>query len=278
MKLTILGSGTSHGIPVAGCACAVCSSGDRRDTRYRSSILVEGAGGEIVIVDTGPEFRLQAIRAKIAHIDALFLTHSHADHLHGLDDVRPFTYEKPLNVYANSATLREVKERFDYIFNKTAQEGGGRPKLILHHARSEAAKQGGTIFIGGLQIEPLPVKHGVLDVLGWKFSEGGISAVYVTDLSFVPDKTLSVISRGTTPDILVIGSLRETSHATHFSFSEALEFAKKTEIPNVFLTHICHSHSHTWIEDYCRRWTAANAPQMSAAPAYDELELIPVRI
>jgi phosphoribosyl 1,2-cyclic phosphate phosphodiesterase len=260
-----LGSGTSHGIPVAGCFCPVCQSSDERNRRYRASILIEGACGETVIVDTGPEFRLQTLRAGICSLDAVFLTHAHADHLHGIDDVRPFTYQKPLPVYANSATLKELKDRFSYIFKRPPQKGGGRPKLTLCPVKKQP------VVLGGLSALALPVKHGILDVLGWKFSEGGHSAAYITDASFVPEETINYV-RGC--EILVLGGLRKTPHATHFSFPQALEFAKKTNVPNVYITHICHNHSHIEIEAFCSEWAVENgAAGMCAQPAFDGLQL-----
>ena len=132
MKITVLGSGTSHGIPAVACSCPVCTSDDGRDKRMRSSVYIEGEGGERVLIDAGPEFWLQAVRAGIKRLDAIFLTHSHADHIHGLDDVRPLSREKPIPVYGNEQTIEEMKERFSYIFGTkwgAAQKGGGKPRL-----------------------------------------------------------------------------------------------------------------------------------------------------
>ncbi|MDR0389638.1 MAG: MBL fold metallo-hydrolase, partial [Spirochaetaceae bacterium] len=158
MKLIVLGSGTSHGIPVVGCRCPRCCSADARDRRFRSSLYIEGRGGERVVIDTGPEFRLQALAANLTGLDAILLTHSHADHLHGLDDVRPFSRDRPIPVYGNAPTIRELKERFAYIFHPV-QTGGGLPQIECYSA-------GAFVLVGGLRFTPVPVKHGNLDILG----------------------------------------------------------------------------------------------------------------
>jgi phosphoribosyl 1,2-cyclic phosphate phosphodiesterase len=242
MKLVVLGSGTSHGIPVLSCDCSVCRSTDPRDRRMRTSLFVEGKAGEAAVIDTGPEFRLQAIRAGIRRLDAVFLTHAHADHLHGLDDVRPLTREKPLPVYGNRATLEQVKERFAYVFRET-QRGGGKPRLCL-------VEVAGPVSLGGLCFIPLPVKHGGLDILGWRINgEGGGPAVYLTDISEISPAAWASIGR---PEVLIIDGLRTRPHETHFTFEQALTNAAAIGAQRVFLTHICHDYSHRAINSYCR--------------------------
>jgi len=130
VKLRFLGSGTSHGVPVVGCSCPVCTSNDPRDSRYRTSVIVEGDHGEVLLIDAGPEFRLQALRARLTRLDAILVTHAHADHIHGLDDVRPLTRGKPLPVYASAPDLQEIRDRFAYAFRE-GQLGGGKPRLVL---------------------------------------------------------------------------------------------------------------------------------------------------
>jgi phosphoribosyl 1,2-cyclic phosphate phosphodiesterase len=245
MKLVVLGSGTSHGIPVVACDCPVCRSEDPRDKRMRASLYIKGERGERVVIDTGPEFRLQAIRAGIHRLDAVFLTHSHADHIHGLDDLRPLCYEQPLPVYGNFPTLKELRERFSYVFKQT-QQGGGKPRITLMAAQDP-------VKIGGLIFTPVPIKHGVLDILGWKISqqEGDQRepAVYLTDVSHIPQTSLDLIQG---PAALFIGGLRARPHETHFTFDQALETAQRLGAKQTYLTHICHEHSHRDIEDYCR--------------------------
>ncbi|MDR2468421.1 MAG: MBL fold metallo-hydrolase [Spirochaetaceae bacterium] len=225
---------------------------------------MEGAAGERIIIDAGPEFRLQAVRAGITQLDALLLTHAHADHLHGLDDVRPLTHQTSLNVYAAAATLNEVKERFPYIFKRGGQQGGGIPRLKLTAADAEP------FSVGNLTITPLPVRHGIFEVLGWKFSENGQSAAYITDVNDIPSATNAL-----TADIgvLVIGALRVEPHATHFCFDQALEAAARTGARTVYLTHLCHNHSHAEITAHCERWTAAHHAPFCAAPAWDGLTI-----
>ncbi|MDR2630200.1 MAG: MBL fold metallo-hydrolase [Spirochaetaceae bacterium] len=266
MKLIVLGSGTSHGIPVVGCGCPVCRSEDPRDKRMRASLYIEGDGGERVVIDTGPEFRLQAIRAGITRLDALFLTHSHADHIHGLDDLRPLCYERPIPVYGNRQTLEELQERFSYVFKPT-QQGGGKPRIILKTAQDP-------VRIGGLIFTPIPIKHGILDILGWKIIQAEKTkdpAVYLTDLSHIPQESLDLIRE---PALLIIGGLRERLHETHFTFQEALTTAWDLGAKEAYLTHICHEHSHRDIEDYCRVFQEKSGAPGIMGPAYDGQEWV----
>lgn len=264
MKLNILGSGTSDGIPVLGCNCPVCRSVDRRDRRLRSSLLIRGAGGEQVVIDTGPEFRLQALRAGIGRLDAVFLTHSHADHIHGMDDLRPLSRETPLPVYGNRETIDELRERFSYVFRET-QQGGGKPRLVPTVADT------GPITIGSLRFSPVPVMHGTLSILGWRVDEGSAAAVYLTDTSEIPASSRPLIGR---PGVLIIGGLRARPHPTHFNFEQALDAAAQTGAPRNFLTHICHDYSHRDIAAYCRNYRKQHGLGSTVMkPAYDGLEL-----
>jgi phosphoribosyl 1,2-cyclic phosphate phosphodiesterase len=262
MKLSVLGSGTSHGIPVLGCACPVCRSEDPRDKRTRASLYIEGDGGERVVIDTGPEFRLQALRAGITGLDAVLLTHAHADHVHGLDDVRPLSRERVIPVYGGPETLAELRERFSYVFKKT-QAGGGKPRIELLDAP-------GPLRIGNLVLTPVPVKHGALDILGWRADEAGAgTAVYLTDTSALPALSRTLIDH---PEVLIIDGLRKRPHETHFSFEEALETAADLRARRVYLTHISHDHFHCEIEDYCRAFRENRGPAgVTMEPARDGL-------
>ncbi|GHV62440.1 MBL fold metallo-hydrolase [Spirochaetia bacterium] len=270
VKLTILGSGTSDGIPVVGCDCPVCRSKDTRDKRMRTSLSVEGNRGERAVIDTGPEFRLQAIRAGIKKLDGVFLTHAHADHVHGLDDVRPLSRTMPLPVYGNSKTIDEIRERFSYIFKET-QRGGGKPRIIPTPVSEP-------VVLGGLTFTPIPVKHGILDILGWKIEEeahlpcaGTISAVYLTDTSEIPAASRKIIGK---PAILIIGALRTRPHETHFSFEQALTAAAEIGAERVCLTHICHDYPHEEIIEFCRNFMKERSLKgISTEPSYDGLEI-----
>jgi phosphoribosyl 1,2-cyclic phosphate phosphodiesterase len=268
MKLVILGSGTSHGIPVVSCSCPVCRSDDQNDKRTRASLFVEGAGGEHIVIDTGPEWRIQAIRAGIMSLDAVFYTHSHADHLHGLDDLRYLTRETPLPAYGNAETIRDIEARFSYIFKETLQAGGGKPRITLHLLDNP-------VHIGGLTVTPVPVMHGKLAIYGWKITEGEHRAAYITDASHIPDASFALIKDIGT---LIIGALRVRPHETHFNFEQALEAAFKIRalqppphtLKQVYFTHICHDHSHQEIIDLCRVFLSKTPSSgLSLAPAYD---------
>jgi phosphoribosyl 1,2-cyclic phosphate phosphodiesterase len=268
MVFEFLGTGTSHGVPVIGCSCPVCRSGDPLDRRYRCSLLVR-SGSAAVLVDCGPEFRLQALRADggrgIARLDALLLTHAHADHLHGLDDVRPLSRAAPLPIYGHAECLAELRERFAYIFKDT-QRGGGKPRLELRPAE-------GRLDFGGLTVEAVTLKHGRLDVLGWIFAADGRRAAYLTDVSAVPE---AVLGRLEDLDLLALGALRDRPHETHFSFGEAFSLIERLRPRRAFLTHLCHDHSHSEIAARCAaRFPAAADGVLSVAPAYDGLTADP---
>jgi phosphoribosyl 1,2-cyclic phosphate phosphodiesterase len=236
----------------------------------RSSLYIEGDRGERAVIDTGPEFRLQALRAGITRLDALFLTHAHADHLHGLDDIRPLCFDHPLPVYGSPQTLEELETRFSYIFRET-QRGGGKPRITLHAAQ-------GPVRLGCLTLTPVPVKHGEMDILGWKIREereerlrgGEGAAVYLTDTNGIPPASCALIGE---PAVLIIGGLRARPHNTHFSFIEALETACRFRAERIFLTHICHEHSHRDIEEFCKAFQGKSGFPGPMGPAYDGLEL-----
>jgi len=253
MKITILGSGTSHGVPVVGCNCEVCTSTDPRDNRSRSSILIESKD-TTVIVDTGTDFRFQALRAGIQHLDAVLMTHAHADHLHGLDDTRSLTYEDPLDVYGSADTLAEIKKRFDYVFTKT-QIGGGKPNIVLKN------HNGKTINAGELSIIPVPVMHGDLLIYGYRIG----SFAYITDCSGIPEPSMRLL-KGVT--VLVINALRYRPHPTHFNIAQAVEAARGIGAHEVWLTHMCHKISHQKLTDELE---VHNNKDRRVLPAYDGL-------
>ena len=249
MEITVLGSGTSGGIPEPGCTCPVCRSDNPKNKRTRCSVLVR-SDNISVLIDTATEFRLQAIRENIDHIDAVLLTHTHADHVSGLDDIRNFTRRNPVPVYGSRETIREIRERFGYIFRET-QTGGGKPRIILSAMDSP-------VDINGLTAEPIPVRHGNLDVLAYRI--GGFA--YATDCNSIPEESLRRLKD---LDLLIIDGLKQTPHETHFSIPEALEIIRILKPKKALLTHFCHRVDHAVLEK--------ELPD-NVEPAYDGLKII----
>lgn len=226
MKLTILGCGTSGGVPELGCDCPVCTSNDPKNNRTRSSILVSSETTNI-IVDTSPEFRGQALACGLSDLKAVLFTHHHADHLHGLDDIRPFTRKAPISIYANEDTIREIKRKFSYFFNPP-QQGGGVPQVVLTTLLPFQE-----ILIGDITVIPIPVKHGNLDILGYRIGK----LAYITDCSYISEQSFDALLG---IDTLVIGALRYKPHSTHFNVIQALEVIKKLQVKQGWLTHMTH--------------------------------------
>lgn len=265
MKMKFLGTGTSHGVPVIGCSCSVCKSVDPRDNRMRCSAYIFDPVN--VVIDTGPEFRIQAIRAEITKLDGVFYTHNHADHLHGLDDLRIFSHtesggvDKPgspetegpgLEIHANPSTIKTIRQAFSYIFCQT-QLGGGKPKL--HLVSNDVYTKENPIVIGSLNAIPVPLKHGTLDDTGYIFYEerDGIrhSILYLTDCNFIPEESYNLIKESSgTIEHLIIDGLREKPHPTHFCFDQALEAADRIKARYTWITHVTHNLSHIATQEY----------------------------
>lgn len=224
MKLTFLGTGTSMGVPVAGGFGRETPTGDSRDDRYRTSAWVQTPELSILI-DTGPEFRLQSIRAGIREIDLLLLTHEHTDHIAGLDDLRPYNYarRRPLPAYTTQSCIDALHRRFHYMF--PPQKTPGSVDLDLHPLQE-------TITVGDCTITPLPVDHTVMDVLGFRIND----LSYVTDAKIIPESTRKLIKGS---KVLVLNGLRwEPDHPTHITIPEAVKIATELEIPQTYLVHI----------------------------------------
>ena len=290
MKLIFLGTGTSHGIPVIGCDCKVCKSNDPHDRRYRCSVYVITKDRKHILIDCGPEFRLQALENNIREVDAVLLTHSHADHLHGLDDLRIFSTafshkvtnpkaieqmkKPPIPIYTNKNTLKDVEVRFDYVFH-THKQGGGVAKIQLFAPES-------TFKIGETEITPIPMMHGSLPVTGWLLTETDNtgekkSISYLTDLNYIEDSSIKLIKNKCGKlEHLIIDGLRVKEHSTHFTILQAMQCAEKIPAEHVWLTHITHENSHEEIINYIK----AQLPNISGLkkcksvlPAYDRLEI-----
>ena len=231
MKITILGSGTSTGIPMVGCHCQVCSSNNPRDKRTRASLLVEH-NGYYILVDTSTDFRIQAIREDIPKIDAVLFTHAHADHIHGIDDLRGFHFlhRKIIPCYATPETLANIDSKFSYIF--TGQSEGGYHQLLEPHPIEDSFE------LFGLKITPIPLMHGSIPATGVRFG----NFAYLTDCSSFTDESLALLHD---LDLLLIDALRYTSHPHHFNIPGALEAARRIGAAKTYLTHLTHEVPHT---------------------------------
>lgn len=232
MKLTFLGTGTSTGVPSIACDCETCLSHDPRDKRLRASILIEHAG-QTILVDTSSDFRQQALRAGIRHLDAILITHCHVDHVFGLDDIRPLNFKHgALGVYANETAWADLKRIFQYIFQPT-HFGGGLPQLIPHTIIDRAPFMVGD----GLEITPLEVIHGKLPVIAYRFND----FAYATDLKSIPASSMDGLRD---LDVLVLDCVRIRPHSTHLCLDEALSIIEELKPRRAFLTHLNHDVMH----------------------------------
>ncbi|MEZ5420833.1 MAG: MBL fold metallo-hydrolase [Vicinamibacterales bacterium] len=231
-RVTFLGTGTSHGVPMIGCRCAVCRSDDPRDRRTRPSIHLAVAGGPSVLVDTATDLRAQALANDITRVDAVVYTHAHADHVMGLDELRRFNILSGgrIPVYADARTGGELRRIFAYAFDPPAFQGGGVPEVDLHEID-------GPFSVGGLAIVPVPVLHGPQPILG--FRVGGFA--YLTDCNRIPESSFARLDG---LDVLVLDALRHKPHPSHFSLSEAVAVATRIGAGRTLFTHICHDLPH----------------------------------
>jgi phosphoribosyl 1,2-cyclic phosphate phosphodiesterase len=226
MKVTFLGTGTSQGVPIIGCKCAVCKSSNRKDKRLRSSVMIEVSNRRLVI-DTGPDFRAQMLTHRVDTLTAVLYTHEHRDHVAGMDDIRAFNYVlgKPIDLYATTPTQAALKEQFSYAFSK--KKYPGTPEVTLHTIQNE------TFFIEGIAITPILVKHLHLDVLGFRIG----NFTYITDANFIAEEEKKKIIGS---QVLVLNALRREAHPSHFTFAESIALAKELNCPLTYLTHISH--------------------------------------
>jgi phosphoribosyl 1,2-cyclic phosphate phosphodiesterase len=234
VKLTFLGTGTSFGIPVVGCDCRACTSTDPRDKRTRHGAVVDTRGGRL-LVDTPPELRLQLVANRIASIDAVWFTHAHADHVHGIDDLRVFTVRKDLTAYVPAEYRAHLEQHFRYIFDDAIQppEGSHKPELTLVDL-----DEGRPVEIVGETFIPIVVPHGDCSVYGFRVGKLG----YVTDAKLLPARTVDAL-RGV--DVLVLNALWfGKTHPTHLNIEEAIEAARAVRAKTTYLTHLTHRVTH----------------------------------
>ena len=240
MRLTFLGTGTSFGVPQIGCRCAVCRSPDPRDRRTRTSALVETAGGTHLLIDTPPELRLQLVTAAVERVDAVLFTHDHADHVHGVDDLRAVSVRRgaALPAYGPADTLERIAQRFPYIFDSQVRPLPGTSKPEV---QARPMREGETVRIGDADVLPIAVPHGPVTVFAYRIGP----LAYVTDAKRLPQEALEAL-RGVR--VLVINALFRTEHPTHLSIPEALQAAAQVGAERTYLTHLTHDNLHADLE------------------------------
>jgi phosphoribosyl 1,2-cyclic phosphate phosphodiesterase len=232
MRITLLGTGTSTGVPMIGCTCAICTSSDPRDRRMRTSALIETPAGNILI-DAGPDMRTQLLGARVKSLHGVLLTHEHQDHIGGIDDLRPLNYrmQSAISLYGLERTLNAVQKRYHYAF---AQDNGGssRPNLALKPITPLQA-----FSLAELTIIPFSITHGFMHILGYKIG----NFAYITDASFISDEVCEFIHG---VDTLVINALRYDPHPMHLSFEQALTYVERIAPARAFFVHLCHDTKH----------------------------------
>jgi len=234
LNIVLLGTGTSTGIPVVGCRCNVCRSTDKRNQRTRCSALLNYDGHNLLI-DTATDLRLQALREDIRHIDAVLYTHCHADHVHGIDDLRGFNVHdgNPIPLYAAPETLTSLRKNFSYIFDQR-QPSGYVPRLTLQPI--ERAKK-----LFGLEVIPIPLHHGAQMATGYRCGP----FAYLTDCNRIPDSSLTLLEG---LQLLVLDGLRFKPHPTHFNIPEAVDIAQSIGAKQTLLTHLSHDVDHARVD------------------------------
>ena len=232
------------GVPTLGCRCATCTSTDPRDNRTRPSISIEWAGdasspesGSRVLIDTGPDFRTQALREGLRHVDAVFYTHSHADHILGLDDLRPLSFLRPakMPLYADDSTAKVLERIFEYTFSPESTYPT-RARVALHRLEGEE-----TAEVCGLTFQRIPLMHGRLAIAGYRFGP----AAYLTDMNHIPPRSLELLAG---VDTVIVDALRITAHPSHANLEEAIGWVEKIGARRAFFTHMSHEIKHEEIE------------------------------
>ena len=226
LDITILGSGTSTGVPLIGCGCEVCTSSDPKNKRLRTSIKISSAATTVVI-DTTPDFRYQMLRTNTTKIDAVVFTHPHRDHYAGLDDIRPYNHfsQKSMAIYANELTQVAIKRDFYYAFEK--DKDAGLPEMILHTIDKDS------FTIGDIPFMPIQVMHREMPVLGFRMCD----FTYITDANFISESEMEKIKGS---KVLILNALRKQTHPTHYNVEQALAVVANLDIPTVYFTHFSH--------------------------------------
>jgi phosphoribosyl 1,2-cyclic phosphate phosphodiesterase len=231
-RVTVLGSGTSHGVPMIGCTCAVCRSSDPRDRRTRPSVYIAVENGPSILIDTSTDLRMQALTHGVTRVDAILFTHSHADHIMGMDEVRRFNAVKggAIPAYADERTAGDLRRTFSYVFDPATEKGGGIPQVSLTTIT-------GRFDVASVDVMPVPIFHGARPILGFRLG----SFAYLTDCNRLADEAWPILDG---VDILILDALRHRPHPTHFTVAEALEVVSRIKPRETYLTHICHDLPH----------------------------------
>ncbi|MDA8093908.1 MAG: MBL fold metallo-hydrolase [Betaproteobacteria bacterium] len=227
MEIVFLGTGSSTGTPVIGCDCATCRSADPRNKRTRASVAVSLPQGPTLLIDTGPDLRLQALREGLLRVDGVLYTHTHADHLNGIDDLRNFCYlqRAPIPIFGNETTVRDIEARFRYAFAAPGQHWD-KPVLTAHAVCAP-------FHAAGLEVTPLPVLHGRLPILGYRIGD----IAYITDVSEIPEATLPLLRN---LDVLMLDCLHDLPHPTHMHLARSLEYAQAIAARRTYFIHMTH--------------------------------------
>jgi phosphoribosyl 1,2-cyclic phosphate phosphodiesterase len=236
MRVTFLGTGTSTGVPVVGCGCRICTSEEPKNKRLRQSVKIE-ANGKHFLIDTTPDLRLQLLRDPIPRLDFVLFTHSHSDHLMGLDDIRPFNFRQreTIHAFASAPTAKAIRRAFSYIWDTSSQLGGGKPQLELHDVDAPFTHE-------GIDIVPIPVTHGDWTILGYRIG----SFAYITDTNGVPPASMRLLEGVET---LALDGLRPAPpHPTHFTIDEAIACAQEIGAKTTYLIHLTHDVDHATVE------------------------------